>query len=115
MDGFLYTLPDCGICSLAKTILNYKGWGWKEVPIDNPILELGIQLIFRDRKVHAPVYVVPNEGIWIFLPIKGEEEKAALFKVVSMKSEDCGILQEPEPVTFEQLDTRGSNRIPQSV
>ena len=100
MKGYLYTLPDCKLCFVVKELLELKKWEWQEVPIDNPLVEFGIQVMFKDKRVHAPVYVVPNEGVWIFLP-QGDD-KVILARVISLKPESAGIMQSPEPVMFEQ-------------
>ena len=85
MDGFLYTLPSCEACQGAKAFLSTKQWAFTEILIDNPVLELGIQLFFQDRKVHAPVYVVPGTGVWIFLP--QPEGEFVLGKILSLERE----------------------------
>lgn len=96
MHGHLYTLPDCRMCVMAKKLLSAKGWEWREVPIDNPLVEYGVQALFKDRKVHAPVYVAPEDGVFIFLP--AGEESAVFAKVISLKAGDAGVLGVPEPV-----------------
>ena len=65
MRAYLYTLPDCEACAEAKELASAQGYEWREVPIDNPLLELGVGTLFNDYRVHAPVLVVPDKGIYI--------------------------------------------------
>lgn len=95
MAGYLYTLPECRMCEMAKKLLGAKGWEWREVPINNPILEFGIQMLFKDRKVHAPVFVNPAEGVFIFLP---QGDDTAIFAKVLSLGADAEVLSTPEPV-----------------
>ncbi len=56
---YLYTKKECGGCETARNSLKDS-----EVPIDNPITELGIQVLFKDGLVHAPILVEPDKGIY---------------------------------------------------
>ncbi len=60
---YLYTKQDCGGCETARNLL--KDESHTEIPIDNPLVELGIQVLFKDGRVHAPILVKPDIGIYM--------------------------------------------------
>lgn len=65
MVAHVYTLPGCDACRTAKELVVRQGHAVNEVAIDNPLVELGVQMVFRDRQVHAPVVVLPGEGVYV--------------------------------------------------
>lgn len=81
MQAYLYTLEDCQSCEVARTLAISKGYNLTEVPIDNPLLELGVQLLFNDNKVYAPVVVIPGEAIYILT----QDIPQRLVKVVGLE------------------------------
>jgi hypothetical protein len=66
----LYTLPNCAHCEEARAKMN--GAPYREVVIDNPILEHGFRAILG--KVIAPV-LVKEDGNLYFLADIGEEKR----------------------------------------
>lgn len=70
MVAFLYTLPDCEACHLARRVLTEQrpDLTIQEVPLDNPLVEEGVKILFEDGQVHAPVVVIPDEGIYRSTP-----------------------------------------------
>ena len=72
---YLYTLTDCAACAKLKESLGE----YQEVPIDNPLLQYGVQMLFKDGKVHAPV-VVRGGDILITSPSQPEQ----LFRIGSI-------------------------------
>jgi hypothetical protein len=64
--ALLYTLPDCDACDKAHSVLEGKGYSVRTILIDNPLLELGVGLLFKDRKAHAPLAVLPDGAIYLF-------------------------------------------------
>ena len=65
MRAWLYTLPDCEACVEARKLVSAQGLTWIEVPIDNPLLEMGVGMLYKDKVIRAPVLVVSNKGIYI--------------------------------------------------
>ena len=68
MATYLYTRPDCEPCRGAKALLAGEGREYREVPLDNPLVELGVQALFRDGLVHSPVMVVEGDGVYVLSP-----------------------------------------------
>jgi glutaredoxin 2 len=66
----LYTLPNCPHCEEARAKMN--GDQWREVVIDNPLLEVGFRAMIG--KVMAPV-LVKEDGNLYFLVDVGAEKK----------------------------------------
>lgn len=66
----LYTLPNCPHCDEARAKMN--GEPYREVAIDNPMLELGFRAAIG--KVMAPV-LLKEDGQLYFLVDVGEEKK----------------------------------------
>lgn len=64
-------------------MLEGQGHTIREIYIDNPMLECGIQMLFKDGKVHAPVIVIPDQGIYII-----NTEATQLFRIVSLELEE---------------------------
>ena len=60
MTAWVYTQAGCPACDEAKQLVAARGYAPVEVPIDNPLVELGVKLLFRDGLVHAPVVVLPD-------------------------------------------------------
>lgn len=82
MEAFLYTLAGCGACQRARTILEGQGRQVREIPIDNPLLELSVAQLFRDRQLHAPVVVLPERGIYTL----STDAEPQLLRIVSLES-----------------------------
>lgn len=82
MTAYVYTLPGCAACERAKELVRLQGLAVIEVPVDNPLLEAGVQMCFRDRQVHAPVVVVPGQGIYV--PTR--DEPMMLLRIVSLQA-----------------------------
>ena len=68
MTAYLYTKPDCAACEEAKMLLARQGRAYVQVPLDNPLVELGVQSLFMDGLVHAPVLVEPGEAVYVLSP-----------------------------------------------
>lgn len=49
---FLYSLPNCPACALAKDILNKENEEYREIPIVDPVSKIGMLGIFK--KLEAP-------------------------------------------------------------
>lgn len=81
MIAYVYTLPGCESCERAKAMVRSLGYDPREVPIDNPLLETGVQVLFRDRQVHAPVVVVPDRGCYIM----SQSEPYQLLRIVNLE------------------------------
>lgn len=62
---YLYTKQECGGCETARSLLIESHKEFKEVPIDNPLVEVGIQIWFKDGLVHAPILFIPDGGIYM--------------------------------------------------
>lgn len=82
MEVLLYKLEECDACEKARVLLESQGHTIQEIMIDNPLLECGIQMLFKDNCVHAPVVVIPNQGIYIM-----NSEGTQLFRLVSLEPE----------------------------
>ena len=65
MKAYLYYKDDCDACSMLNAMLTKNGYAVEKVRIDNPLVELGLQVIFNDDLVRSPVAVVPERGIYI--------------------------------------------------
>jgi len=79
---FLYKLEECDACAKAKLLLEAQGYTIQEIVIDNPLLEIGIQMLFKDGQVHAPVIVIPDKGIYIV-----DTEVTQLFRIANLEPE----------------------------
>lgn len=75
--AWLYSLPGCHACEDAASLLRAGGVEFRQEEISNPILELGIRSLFKDRKVHAPVLYRPHDGVYIL----GESEPRQFLKI----------------------------------
>ena len=84
MEVFLYKLEECDACADALVTLEAQGHTVQEIVIDNPLLELGIQMLFDNKQVHAPIAVIPNKGIYIF-----NIEADQMFRLVSLEPEEA--------------------------
>ena len=84
MEVFLYKLEECAACAKAKQLLESQGHTVQEIMIDNPLLEMGIQMLFNDKQVHAPIAVIPNKGIYIL-----NTEADQMFRLVSLEPEEA--------------------------
>lgn len=82
MTAYVYTLPGCEACERAKALVRSQGLDAVEVPIDNPLVEAGVQMCFRDHAVHAPVVVVPGQGIYV--PTR--DEPMILLRIVNLQA-----------------------------
>lgn len=78
---YLYSLEGCNACAWLEENLSSTGTEFKKVMIDSPLLELGVQVLFKDGKVHAPVLVRPQDGIYIL----SESEPRQLLKIHDLK------------------------------
>jgi glutaredoxin len=58
MPPILYTLPQCAHCDTARTLLAELNLPYREIVIDNPVLEVGMKTALG--KVLAPVLLQPN-------------------------------------------------------
>lgn len=76
---YLYTLPGCDACERARALVSERGYTPVVVPIDNPLLELGVKLLFNNR-LHAPVIVFPEQGIYIL----SQDDPPQLLRVVNL-------------------------------
>ena len=81
---YLYTLENCEACKKASMTLSKMGHKVQKISIDNPILEIGVKMLFKDGLIHAPLVVIPNEGIYMF----GEDMN--LLRIVSLKEDNNG-------------------------
>jgi hypothetical protein len=90
--ALLYTLPECPACIKAYGVLSKKGYSVRTILIDNPLLELGVGLLFNDRKAHAPLAVLPDQTLYLF----NDEQ---MFKIgnLSRKQADTAILPRRTP------------------
>ena len=86
MDVFLYKLEECDACAKAKKLLEAQGHTIREILIDNPLLELGIQMLFNDNMVQAPVIVIPEQGIYIL-----NSDGTQLFRLVTLETSDIPV------------------------
>lgn len=61
---YLYTTPGCGACAIARALASAR-WGdrVREVEVDSPFVEVGIQVFFGGLVV-TPVVVVPDEAVY---------------------------------------------------
>jgi glutaredoxin len=80
---YLYKLKGCTACEKAREYLVSQGYTPLEVIIDNPLLEIGIQMLFKDGKVHAPVVCIPDKGIYIF-----DNEVTQMLRLVSLEQSE---------------------------
>ena len=81
--AWLYTLAGCDACGRARGLLAKRGYTVREVPIDNPLLELGVRRLFRDQEVHAPVVVLPSVGVYTL----STDEPPQLLRIVSLEAD----------------------------
>lgn len=97
---YLYTLNGCKACAKIAEELSVKGVEFRKVEIDNPLVELGVQGLFKDGKVHAPVMVTPGDGIFIADPLQPER----LFRIVNLSHDSSpdatGYSSPAEPVSL---------------
>ena len=78
---YLYKQSGCDACRLAKDLLESQGYTQiVEVLVDNPILEIGMKMLFNDKQIHTPVVVIPDKGIYIL-----NTEATQLFRLVSLE------------------------------
>lgn len=82
MEVFLYKLEGCDACDKARELLESQGHTIREIMIDNPLLMIGVQLLFKDSRVHAPVVVIPDVGMYIL-----NTEGTQLFRIANLKPE----------------------------
>lgn len=68
VETLVYTLPGCTACGKAKRLLADMGEPYREVAIDNPLVEIGVRSLFRDDKIHAPVVLRPHRGAFVMSP-----------------------------------------------
>ena len=85
--AYVYTLPGCGACERAKGLAADKGYEVREVPIDNPVLELGVKMLFRDGALRAPVVVLPEKGIYTL----SDSEPVQLLRLVSLEPDKVAV------------------------
>lgn len=64
-DTLVYTLPGCDACERAKAYLAGIAEPYREILIDNPLIELGVRSLFKDRQLHAPVVLRPAKGAYV--------------------------------------------------
>lgn len=67
MNTLVYTLADCEACNKVKALLRVNGEDYYEIPIDNPLLELGVKTLFNDEQIHAPIVLRPNQGVFMLM------------------------------------------------
>ena len=79
MVAWLYTLSGCSACETAHTLLLAQRYEVRKVLVDNPLLELGVSSVFKDRVVHAPVIVIEGRGIFVL-----DASGAVLCRVVDL-------------------------------
>lgn len=78
MSIYLYTMQNCDGCESARSLLHKNNVEFIEIPLDNPLVQLGSQVLFKDGLVHAPLVVDTEKGVFMlnntkddFLKIKG--------------------------------------------
>lgn len=87
MEVYLYTREECEACETAHTFLIANGYEVQEVRVDNPLLELGIKLLFRDGQLHTPVIVIPDKGIYVM----SQDAEPQLLRIVSLEKEASSV------------------------
>ena len=75
---YLYTLANCANCDKAKESLAEKKQEYREVVIDNPVLEYGLRSLVG--RVMAPV-LLKEDGNLYFL-VEQEDGKVAFLKLL---------------------------------
>lgn len=65
MITLIYTLPDCSACQKAKTLLADSDESYREIPLDNPLVEMGARSLFKDRKLRAPIVIRAGRGAFV--------------------------------------------------
>ena len=63
--AYLYTLPNCGACSEGQRLALEQGLEVREIPVDNPLVELGVRKLFRHEELKVPVLVIEERGIYV--------------------------------------------------
>lgn len=81
MAAWLYTQESCGACEKARALLRNQGHTIREVRVDNPLLELGVGMLFKDKRVHTPVVFLEGEGIYIL----SSDIEPQLLRLVNLK------------------------------
>ena len=79
-SAWVYTLKGCEVCSKAIDLVTQQGYHVYEVEINNPLLEQAVAMLFTDHKLHAPVVVIPELGIYIL-----DQDGTQLFRIVNME------------------------------
>ena len=79
---YLYTLSDCGACEGLRQKLIEHGKPFRVVPIDNPLLEIGVKLLFKDKLLHAPLFCDPEDGV--FMPSNGSDQ---LLRILDLRNQ----------------------------
>lgn len=79
--AYLYTLPGCEACVSARSMVLAQGFWPVDVPIDNPALEVGIKLLFKDGQVHAPVIWIPERGVYIL----SHDEPPQMLRILALE------------------------------
>ena len=83
MEVWLYVEDGCGACAIARSLAASR-WGAgnvREVVVDDPLLQLGVQTLFSGLVV-TPVVLVPGEAIY---KLSGDGE--SLIEHVSLRAE----------------------------
>lgn len=85
---YLYSLPDCPACERAKALLHQQGLvPIVEVGIDNPLVEVGVKMLFHDGLIHSPVVIIPGNGAYVLNEGLGKNAPPELHMVVSLAPE----------------------------
>ncbi len=80
---FLYTKDGCPGCDKARELLVSQDERYKEVLVDNPILEVGIKTLLKKDFVLTPLLVRTNgKSAKIFVPAKGSDGSFYFTKVI---------------------------------
>lgn len=57
-------MKDCSGCKAARALLHKNKTTYKEIPLDNPLVQLGSQVLFKN-KVMAPILATDDGKIYI--------------------------------------------------
>lgn len=78
--AYLYALEGCSACDRAFDWLLMQGYAVSKVFVDNPLVELGVRTLFKNKQLHVPVIVVPGVGVYL-TPASGEMQ---LLRIVDL-------------------------------